>query len=240
MGLGLIRNSEVLTFHSLPGRGLRRGARSDPRRGRPQGGPPAACARGAPGPGALPPASQLRSRRPMAGRPGLGGGSPPLRTCIPGLRPRPGRSPPVGREKQLPCGRAVSVNPWALGSAQPEGTGEWGGREVPSPADPGPPPGRGGRPWTPRTNTGEVRHRARGRERGPCSPEPLDFGVRPLLTTGRCRPLRARARGPGRSPALPLPRWPVTLTTLRHFFNLSELRVHFCQMEAIARPRGRL
>lgn len=52
-----------------------------------------------------------------------GEGSPPLRTCVPGLRPRPGRSPPVGREKQLPCGRAVSVNPRALGSAQPEGTG---------------------------------------------------------------------------------------------------------------------
>lgn len=59
----------------------------------------------------------------MAGRPGLGGGSPPLRTCVPGLRPWPGRSPPVGREKQLPCGRAVFVNPWALGLAQPEGTG---------------------------------------------------------------------------------------------------------------------
>lgn len=176
---------------------------------------------------------------PWLADPVWGGGSPPLRTCVPGLRPRPGRSPPVGREKQLPCGRAVFVNPWALGSAQPEGTGGWGGREVPSPADPGPPPGRGGRPWTPRTNTGEVRHRAGGRERGPCSPEPLDFGVRPLLTTGRCRQLRARARGPGRSPALPLPRWPVTLT-LRHFFNLSELRVHFCQMEAIARPRGPL
>lgn len=177
---------------------------------------------------------------PWLADPVWGGGFPSTPDLRPGAPSAAGPLATCRQRKAAPVRAGSFCEPVGTGLGSTRGDrGGGGGREVPSPADPGPPPGRGGRPWTPRTNTGEVRHRAGGRERGPCSPEPLDFGVRPLLTTGRCRQLRARARGPGRSLALPLPRWPVTLT-LRHFFNLSELRVHFCQMEAIARPRGPL